>query len=103
MFANSYNLLCNLILEMYLYSYCGQLIVTKNQEAADALYSSNWYELNSCEDKKDILLILTNIQRELALSVGGFTTLEMTTFTDASILIFAEIHQQLMVCSIFRL
>ncbi|XP_037920808.1 odorant receptor 22c-like [Hermetia illucens] len=82
LFANSYNLLCNLILEMYLYSYCGQLIVTKNQEAADALYSSNWYELNSCEDKKDILLILTNIQHELALSVGGFTTLEMTTFTD---------------------
>lgn len=72
------------VAKMWIFCYCGELVVTKSNELSQAVYTNRWYELWSKKDLKAIQFTLANAQRNVGFSIGGFGFLSYVTFTQVS-------------------
>ncbi|XP_058456409.1 odorant receptor 94b-like [Malaya genurostris] len=79
---SSYGMLATNVAKMWLFCYCGELVVKKSNEVSDAMYNNKWYTLWHTEDLKAVRFMLANAQRTVGFSVGGFGILSYTTFTE---------------------
>uniref|UniRef100_A0A182W739 Uncharacterized protein n=1 Tax=Anopheles minimus TaxID=112268 RepID=A0A182W739_9DIPT len=77
----SYGMLLTNINKVWLFCYCGQLVVSKSADFSTAVYSNQWYQLWNRRDLQDMLFMLRNAQRNYGFSVGGFGFLSFATFT----------------------
>nr|XP_029732158.1 odorant receptor 63a-like [Aedes albopictus] len=78
---SSYGMLATNVAKMWIFCYCGELVVTKSNELSQAVYTNRWYELWSKKDLKAIQFTLANAQRNVGFSIGGFGFLSYVTFT----------------------
>lgn len=69
----SYLTLTSLLSQFMLHCFLSDYIITMNDKVYNALWCSKWYELNSIVDKKNILFLLTIMQKPVGLSTGGVT------------------------------
>uniref|UniRef100_A0A182LVY4 Odorant receptor n=1 Tax=Anopheles culicifacies TaxID=139723 RepID=A0A182LVY4_9DIPT len=77
----SYGLLLTNINKMWLFCYCGELVVSKSSDFSSGVYGNQWYQLWNRRDLQDVLFMLRNAQRNYGFSVGGFGFLSFATFT----------------------
>uniref|UniRef100_A0A182QQD7 Odorant receptor n=1 Tax=Anopheles farauti TaxID=69004 RepID=A0A182QQD7_9DIPT len=77
----SYGMLLTNVNKMWLFCYCGQLVVSKAAEFGASVYANYWYQLWNRHDLQDILFMLCNAQRNYGFSIGGFGYLSFDTFT----------------------
>ncbi|CAH1966604.1 unnamed protein product [Acanthoscelides obtectus] len=54
-----------------------ELMVTEVNEIYGSIYSSAWY--NYPEEKRTVLMIITNAQREVCIQAGRFLTINLAT------------------------
>uniref|UniRef100_A0A182NUD2 Uncharacterized protein n=1 Tax=Anopheles dirus TaxID=7168 RepID=A0A182NUD2_9DIPT len=78
---SSYGMLLTNVNKVWLFCYCGELVVSKAAEFGTAVYANHWYQLWNRRDLRDILFMLCNAQRNYGFSVGGFGFLAFATFT----------------------
>ena len=52
---------------------------------AEAAYETNWTDIHFSTFRKSIALIIQRAQRADAISVGGFSILDLRTFTTVSV------------------
>uniref|UniRef100_A0A182Y081 Uncharacterized protein n=1 Tax=Anopheles stephensi TaxID=30069 RepID=A0A182Y081_ANOST len=77
----SYGMLLTNVNKMWLFCYCGELVVSKSTAFSTAVYTNQWYRLWNRRDLQDILFMLQNAQRNYGFSVGGFGFLSFALFT----------------------
>ncbi|KAF3054422.1 Odorant receptor 070 [Nylanderia fulva] len=68
-------------LEAFVYCFVGEHLSTKSEMIGDAVYESNWYELNSNQNR-DILLMIVRSQKHLTLTIGKVADLSLKQFAD---------------------
>ncbi|XP_055530896.1 odorant receptor 63a-like [Wyeomyia smithii] len=78
---SSYGMLATNVVKMWIFCFCGELVVTKSNQLSTAMYNNRWYRLWRNQDLKAIQFILANTQTTVGFSVGGFGTLSYQTFT----------------------
>ncbi|XP_055527811.1 odorant receptor 63a-like [Wyeomyia smithii] len=78
---SSYGMLVTNVVKMWIFCYCGELVVTKSNQLSTAMYNNRWYRLWRNQDLKAIQFILANTQTAAGFSVGGFGILSYETFT----------------------
>ncbi|XP_058832068.1 odorant receptor 94b-like [Topomyia yanbarensis] len=79
---SSYGMLLTNVAKMWIFCYCGELVVTKSNEVSEAMYNNQWYALWHKQDLKAVQFMLANAQRTVGFSIGGFGILSYTTFTE---------------------
>ncbi|KFB46452.1 AGAP008114-PA-like protein [Anopheles sinensis] len=67
--------------KMWLFCYCGELVVSKSAEFCNGVYSNRWYQLWNRRHLRDVLFMLGNAQRNYGFSIGGFGYLSYQVFT----------------------
>uniref|UniRef100_A0A182PMQ5 Uncharacterized protein n=1 Tax=Anopheles epiroticus TaxID=199890 RepID=A0A182PMQ5_9DIPT len=77
----SYGMLLTNVNKIWLFCYCGELVVSKAAEFGTGVYANQWYRLWNRRDLQDILFMLRNAQRNYGFSIGGFGFLSFATFT----------------------
>nr|XP_040238965.2 odorant receptor 46a-like [Anopheles coluzzii] len=77
----SYGMLLTNVNKIWLFCYCGELVVSKAAEFSTGVYANQWYRLWNRRDLQDILFMLRNAQRNYGFSIGGFGFLSFATFT----------------------
>ncbi|XP_049283918.1 odorant receptor 4-like [Anopheles funestus] len=77
----SYGMLLTNVNKVWLFCYCGELVVSKAADFSTAVYANQWYQLWNRRDLQDVLFMLRNAQRNYGFSVGGFGFLSFATFT----------------------
>ncbi|XP_053672486.1 odorant receptor 45b-like [Anopheles nili] len=77
----SYGMLLTNVNKIWLFCYCGELVVSKATEFSTGVYGNRWYQLWNRRDLQDILFMLRNSQRNYGFSIGGFGFLSFATFT----------------------
>ncbi|XP_053663167.1 odorant receptor 4-like [Anopheles marshallii] len=77
----SYGLLLTNVNKVWLFCYCGELVVSKATDFSTGVYTNQWYQLWNRRDLQDMLFMLRNAQRNYGFSVGGFGFLSFATFT----------------------
>ncbi|XP_050072262.1 odorant receptor 30a-like [Anopheles maculipalpis] len=77
----SYGMLLTNVNKMWLFCYCGELVVSKAADFSTAVYTNQWYQLWNRPDLQDVLFMLQNAQRNYGFSVGGFGFLSFALFT----------------------
>lgn len=60
------------VVQNFVFSNCGQIVRTASEEASIALYNSNWHQLKRIDQRKMILLMLTQSQKEVGFTAGGY-------------------------------
>lgn len=83
-YSSSYMMFIASIVQVFLYCFCGELIVTKADELTKSIYGCQWYNIKSISQRKMILFMLKNSQIPLGFSAGGFYRLSMELFTRVS-------------------
>ncbi|XP_053685984.1 odorant receptor 63a-like [Sabethes cyaneus] len=78
---SSYGMLATNVVKMWIFCYCGELVVTKSDEVSKAMYDNRWYTLWHKQDLKAIQFMLANAQTTVGFSIGGFGILSYATFT----------------------
>lgn len=68
-------------LQMYFYSYFGELLVEKHSQVSTAIYCSQWYNLKNIPSRRKFSFMLMRSQRPVGLTVGGFGILKLELFT----------------------
>ncbi|XP_072750310.1 odorant receptor 10-like [Anoplolepis gracilipes] len=68
-------------LEAFIYCFVGEYLSTKGEMIGDAVYESNWYELNPSQNR-DILLMIIRSQKHLRLTIGKVANLSLKQFAD---------------------
>lgn len=68
-------------IQLYLYSYFGELLVEIHFQVSTAIYSSQWYNLYDIRSKRIFIFMLMRSQRVVGLTVGGFGILNLELFT----------------------
>lgn len=69
------------VAKMWIFCYCGELVVTKSNEVSVAMYSNHWYELWCKQDLKAVQFMLANAQLNVGFSIGGFGFLSYDMFS----------------------
>ncbi|XP_052899534.1 odorant receptor 4-like [Anopheles moucheti] len=77
----SYGMLLTNVNKVWLFCYCGELVVSKAADFSTGVYTNQWYQLWNRRDLQDMLFMLQNAQRNYGFSVGGFGFLSFATFT----------------------
>uniref|UniRef100_A0A182S605 Odorant receptor n=1 Tax=Anopheles maculatus TaxID=74869 RepID=A0A182S605_9DIPT len=77
----SYGMLLTNVNKMWLFCYCGELVVSKAADFSVAVYTNRWYTLWNRRDLQNVLFMLQNAQRNYGFSVGGFGFLSFALFT----------------------
>lgn len=70
------------VAKMWIFCYCGELVVTKSNELSEAMYTNRWYQLWSKKDLKVIQFMLANAHRNVGFSFGGFGFLSYDAFAE---------------------
>lgn len=75
-----------LIVSTQIFSICyfGQKVIISSQNAAQAAYESNWYEIRDVQFKKALLLLILRSQKQQQLTAKRFVPLSLETFTHVS-------------------
>ena len=68
--------------QLMLYCLISDYISTMNEKVSNALWCSKWYEINSIEDKKNILFLVTIMQKPLGFSTGGLALMSIPIFSE---------------------
>ncbi|KAL5284416.1 hypothetical protein ACFFRR_006610 [Megaselia abdita] len=68
-------------LQLYFYSFFGELLVQKHFQVSTALYCSHWYNLKNTPSRTMFCFMLMRSQRPVGLQVGGFGILKAELFT----------------------
>ncbi|XP_070150937.1 odorant receptor Or2-like isoform X1 [Polyergus mexicanus] len=68
-------------LEAFIYCFVGEHLSTKSELIGDAVYESNWYELNPSQNR-DVLLMILRSQKHLKLTIGKVADLSLKQFAD---------------------
>jgi hypothetical protein len=61
------------LIQCFTFCNCGQLVNTAAQDFSRILYSSQWHQLKRIDQRKIVLFMLTQSQREVGFTAGGFT------------------------------
>ncbi|KAL2739240.1 odorant receptor 13a-like [Vespula maculifrons] len=69
------------LLQLYLYCYIGQRLLSESTEMADAAYECKWYNL-SPKEAKCLILIMRRARSPLRLTAGKFCSFSHELFTD---------------------
>ncbi|XP_055590977.1 uncharacterized protein LOC129743061 [Uranotaenia lowii] len=79
---SSYGMLITNVAKMWLFCYCGELVVTKSNEVSQAMYAGNsWYAMWRKPDLKAVQFMLANSQLNVGFSIGGIEFLSYEMFT----------------------
>lgn len=70
--ASGFMLIAGLV-QSFILCNCGQIVMSASQDYSRAIYNSFWYRLKPISDQKTILLMLTQSQKDLGFTAGGFT------------------------------
>ena len=70
-----------ILCQLMLYCFISDYISTMNDKVYNALCCSKWYEINSIKDKKNILFLMTIMQKPVGLSTGGMTLMSIPIFS----------------------
>lgn len=73
-----------LFVQTSLYCFCGELVATKAEDVAMAIYCSKWYEIRNIEDRKLLITVLARAQEPCYFDVGGLAPFNMETLTNVS-------------------
>uniref|UniRef100_A0A7G3AL71 Odorant receptor n=1 Tax=Lutzomyia longipalpis TaxID=7200 RepID=A0A7G3AL71_LUTLO len=65
--------------QIFILCYFGQIIRDSSEITPDTLYMTKWYELNT-KDQKKILMLLTKIQNSVKVETFGFGEISIYTF-----------------------
>nr|XP_013189993.1 unnamed protein product [Amyelois transitella] len=74
--------LCVALLNAYIYSYLGNELIIQSANVAQAAYDAEWTSW-PVGLQKDLLFVIRNAQKPLALSAGGMAYMSMQTFAQA--------------------
>lgn len=69
------------LIQIFLYSFCGEQIMDHALKASNALYSSKWYNIKSIPERRAMLFALTMNQYPMGLKASGFYFLTLEIFT----------------------
>lgn len=69
------------VIEIFLYSFCGEQIMEHASKMSNALYSSKWYNICAIPQRRAILLALTMSQQPMGLRASSFYFLTLEIFT----------------------
>lgn len=70
------------VAKMWIFCYCGELVVTKANEVCEAMYANRWYRLWRKDDLRTVRFVLANTQQNVGFSIGGFRFLSYDAFTE---------------------
>lgn len=84
-----------IVTQTWLLCFYGQKLIDSSSGVADAIYDSDWTEVDDCYFKKQIVLILIRSQRPKRLSAMGFADISLETFAAVSNLILRRFIYQL--------
>ncbi|XP_039447656.1 odorant receptor 63a-like [Culex pipiens pallens] len=79
---SSYGMLATNVAKMWIFCYCGELVVTKANEVCEAMYANRWYRLWRKDDLRTVRFVLANTQQKVGFSIGGFRFLSYDAFTE---------------------
>lgn len=78
--SNTYLLVQAVFFQMFLYCFAGEMVVSKATEANNALYCSQWYNVQSIKMRRTLLLMIVGTQARFGFSVGGFQDLSLALY-----------------------
>lgn len=84
-----------IVTQTWLLCFYGQKLIDSSSGVADAIYDSDWTEVDDCYFKKQIVLILIRSQRPKRLSAMGFADISLETFAAVSNLVLRRFIYQL--------
>ncbi|KAL6429657.1 hypothetical protein ACFW04_007524 [Cataglyphis niger] len=68
-------------LEAFIYCFVGEHLSTKSEMIGDAMYESDWYELNPSQNR-DVLFMILRSQKHLTLTIGKVADLSLKQFAN---------------------
>lgn len=72
-FASSGFMLVAALFQIYLFCNCGQIVKNAAQDCSRAIYDSYWFQLTRVDQRKIVLLMLVQSQKDVGFIAGGFT------------------------------
>ncbi|XP_014598466.1 PREDICTED: odorant receptor 13a-like [Polistes canadensis] len=72
--------ICYILLQIYLYCYIGEELVSKSNEMADAAYECEWYNITP-KQSKYLILMIRRARSPLHITAGRFCSFNLLLFT----------------------
>lgn len=72
-YASSGVMLIAGFVQCFIFCNCAQIVKTSSMDFSRALYNSYWYQLKRIDQRKTVLLMLTQSQKDIEFSAGGYT------------------------------
>lgn len=87
--AESFMPFLGCIMQCFIFCHCGQMVLNASEECCHAIYDSFWYQLKRIDQRRIVVLMLIQSQKDVGFTAEGFpVSLQLYMMVSANLCLF---------------